>query len=222
MTRESMGNMYDFISHTWNPIKGVCSHECSYCFMKKRGVRLSEPRIEIKEFSDLGYGNFIFVGSSIDMWAEDILSDWILFVLDYCNKYKNRYLFQSKNPQRILDFIDHPTIQKSVICTTIETNRYYPNIMNNSPAIEDRVKVMEAIATKGIDTYVTAEPLMQFDLEPMVAFIRRCNPKQVNIGRNTFRKVVLPEPTPIEAQALKAELTKFTKVKVKENARIWF
>ena len=37
-----------------------------------------------------------FVGSSIDMWAEDIPSDWIRIVLDCCNKAANKYLFQSK------------------------------------------------------------------------------------------------------------------------------
>jgi DNA repair photolyase len=29
------GNMFDFISHTWNPIKGACFHDCEYCYMKR-------------------------------------------------------------------------------------------------------------------------------------------------------------------------------------------
>ena len=37
MLRESKGNMYDFITHTWNPIKGKCLHNCSYCYMKRFG-----------------------------------------------------------------------------------------------------------------------------------------------------------------------------------------
>ena len=64
--------------------------------------------------------------------------------------------------------------------------------------------------------------LMQFDLDEMVEYIRRCNPKQVNIGRNTNRKVELPEPTADEVKALVNELEKFTKVEIKKNARIWF
>ena len=81
---------------------------------------------------------------------------------------------------------------------------------------------MEKIADSDIDTYVTAEPLMQFDLDEMVEYIRRCNPKQVNIGRNTNRKVELPEPTADEVKALVEELEKFTKVEIKKNARVWF
>ncbi|KAA3926223.1 hypothetical protein F3F25_18205, partial [Bacteroides ovatus] len=80
----------------------------------------------------------------------------------------------------------------------------------------------EKIVDLGIDTYVTAEPLMQFDLDKMVEYIKRCKPLQVNIGRNTNRKVQLPEPTANEAKVLVTELEKFTKVEIKKNAGIWF
>ena len=149
-------------------------------------------------------------------------SHWIKMVLDYCDKSANKYLFQSKNPSRILDFITHPVFHHSVICTTIETNRFYPEIMRNSPKIEERVRAMEKIANLGINTYVTTEPLMQFDLDKMVEYIKRCKPLQVNIGRNTNRKVQLPEPTANEAKVLVTELEKFTTVEIKKNAGIWF
>lgn len=71
---------------------------------------------------------------------------------------------------------------------------------------------------------VTAEPLMRFDREEMVSFIRRCNPKLVNIGRNSCRRIVLPEPTQEEVQQLIAKLKSlksFTKVNVKDNALEW-
>ena len=81
---------------------------------------------------------------------------------------------------------------------------------------------MEKIADSGIETYVTLEPLIQFDLNEMVEYIRRCKPKQVNLGRNTNRKIEIPEPTADEVKALVAELGKFAKVEIKKNARIWF
>ena len=205
------GYMYEFVTHTWNPIKGKCSHGCTYCYMKKMCSRLNTPRLDAAELTCyLECSNFIFVGSSIDMWAEDIPSHWIKMVLDYCDRSANKYLFQSKNPSRILDFITHPVFHHSVICTTIETNRFYPEIMRNSPKIEERVRAMEKIANLGINTYVTTEPLMQFDLDKMVEYIKRCKPLQVNIGRNTNRKVQLPEPTANEAKVLVTELEKFT------------
>lgn len=75
---------------------------------------------------------------------------------------------------------------------------------------------MEKIVDLGIDTYVTAEPLMQFDLDKMIEYIKRCKPLQVNIGRNTNRKVQLPEPTANEAKVLVMELEKFTTVEIKK------
>jgi hypothetical protein len=191
--------------------------------MKKMCSRLNAPRLDAAELTSyLECSNFIFVGSSIDMWAEDIPSDWIRIVLDCCNKAANKYLFQSKNPSRILEFITHPVFHRSVACTTIETNRSYPDVMCNSPVIEERVRAMEKIADLGIETYVTLEPLMQFDLDELVGYIKRCKPKQVNLGRNTNRKIEIPEPTAGEVKALVAELGKFAKVEIKKNARIWF
>ena len=78
MIKESKGNMYEFVTHTWNPIKGKCSHGCTYCYMKKMCSRLNTPRLDAAELTCyLECSNFIFVGSSIDMWAEDIPSHWI-------------------------------------------------------------------------------------------------------------------------------------------------
>jgi len=128
---------------------------------------------------------------------------------------------QSKNPKRFLEFINHPIMERVVFCTTIETNRFYPEIMNNAPKIGERVEAMEEIASLERSTMVTAEPLMQFDHEEMASFIRKCKPKLVNIGRNSCRRIVLPEPTQEEVQQLIAELKSFAKVNVKDNALEW-
>ena len=45
MIKESKGNMYEFVTHTWNPIKGKCSHGCTYCYMKKMCSRFEYPQI---------------------------------------------------------------------------------------------------------------------------------------------------------------------------------
>ena len=221
----SKGNMYDFISHTWNVLKGRRLHACIYCFMlalahrfnNMKGLHLDEAELRV----NLGKGNFIFVGSSTDMFAADVPADWIMRVLDYANEFDNRYLWQSKNPARILKFINHPVFQKSVVCTTIETNRWYPDIMNNAPLPEERAKAMAAISAVGVTTYVTCEPFIAFDHDALIALIRACNPAQVNIGKNSVRSVCLPEPTRDEVQAFIADLKTFTNVKVKSNASEW-
>lgn len=228
MLNKSKGDMYKFIDFTWNPIKGKCLHDCSYCYMKQINPDVKETRLAEYELNtNLGYGRSIFIGSSTDMFAKDIPSEWIIKVLDYCYQNSNMeqpntYLLQSKNPKRFLEFINYPIMKRVVFCTTIETNRFYPEIMNNAPKIEERVEAMKEIASLGYSTMVTAEPLMQFDHEKMLSFISSCTPKLVNIGRNSCRKIELPEPTKEDVQQLIVELKSFTKVNVKDNALEWY
>lgn len=227
MLNPSKGNMYEFITHTWNPIKGYCSHNCPYCYMKQFNPNARPPRLVESELnSDLGRSNFIFIGSGIDIFAKDIPSEWITRVLDRCKQEhgttpKNAYLLQTKNPKRFLEFVNHPATKQCVFATTIETNRFYPDIMFNAPLVEERVEAMEEIANLGFTTMVTAEPLIQFDLHDMVSYIKKCKPKLVNIGRNSRREILLPEPSNEEVKQLIVELKKFTKVHVKKNARAW-
>lgn len=135
------GDMYEFIKYTWNPIKGKCWHKCLYCYMSVICPNLDELKLAEYEFkTDLGSINSIFIGSNTDAFAENVPSEWITRILDYCyqnhNAEKpNTYLLQSKNPKRFLEFINHPIMKRVVFCTTIETNRFYPEIMNNAPKI---------------------------------------------------------------------------------------
>lgn len=224
--RISQGDMYDFVTHTWNPVKGKCYHNCSYCYMGKCERIEKDIRLDADEFkTNLGEGNFIFVGSGIDLFADDIPEEWIKRTLDYCNEAnnklfgaKNKYLFQSKNPMRIYKFIEHPVFEYSVVCTTIETNRNYPDIMRKSPPIESRVDAMSKISSKGVKTYVTTEPLMEFDLDQMIDSIKQCEPSQVNFGRNTNWKAIIPEPNSEDIKKLIEEVAKFTEtIVIKKN-----
>lgn len=210
-------NMYDFINATWNTIKGECYHDCSYCYMKRWGKQ-KPGRFDEKELkTDLGTGNFIFVGSSCDMFSENIPDEWVKKTLKHMEKFDSKYLLQTKNPQRILNFIDACVItDKCIICTTIESDSFYPEIMKNSPQPMQRSIAMKKLS-EVIDTYVTCEPLMQFDLNEMVELIKICNPTQCNIGFDSGNNH-LPEPTKKETLALISELRKFTKVNIKNNA----
>lgn len=228
MSNISKGNMYDFVNITWNPVNGKCNHNCKYCYMKRINPNAGQIRLAVERFNDnLGKGNYIFLGSSTDLFAENVPSKWIERALQYCYYYNdpekpNTFLLQSKNPMRFLEFIDHPLMAYVEFCTTLETNRYYPDIMNNAPRIEDRVNTMEKIADLGFKTMVTAEPLMDFDLYEFVELIRHCGPYQINIGRNSIRDIILPEPSPKKVHDLVTNLQSFTRVKIKKNASIWF
>lgn len=207
---KSNGNMYEFITHTWNTVKGACLHDCSYCYMKRWGA-LKPVRFDEKELkTDLGSGNFVFVGSSCDMWADNIPDEWIFKTLSHCNKFEgNSYLFQTKNPRNIRRIL----IPNSNVCVTLESNIFYPEIMRNSPTPTERFEQMRLIRHP---LYITIEPIMDFDLPEFVEILKECSPIQVNIGADS-KRCGLPEPPKEKVIELISELEKFTKVYYKSN-----
>jgi DNA repair photolyase len=211
------GNMYPWITHTWNTVKGACPHGCSYCYMKRWGKQRPAYFDKREMKTDLGEGNFIFVGSSCDMFAADIPEAWIGQTLRKCWDSNNKYLFQTKNPKRLmgLDGMEIMLPYHSTVCTTIETNRVYPEIMQRSPTPENRV-IYLSVLSKALPRFVTIEPIMDFDLEPLVELVRRCEPEQVNIGADSGGHH-LPEPSRGQVEALIGELGKFTRVERKAN-----
>ncbi len=210
----SKGNMYSFITHTWNVIKGKCYHDCLYCYMKK--FKLYNTRFDEYELkTDLGKNNFIFVGSGCDMFADNISVDWILRILAHCRKFDNYYLFQSKNPK---NFLKYETLlpDKTVLCTTIETDMYFKKIMGNSPFPEERAKAMSKLYR--FHKYVTIEPIMDFNLTNLVELIKMCFPVMVNIGADS-KGHGLPEPSKEDIFKLIVELKKFTIIHKKNNLK---
>ena len=215
MLKKQSGNMYEFVSHTWPPIKGKCSHDCSYCYMKKWGeqppLRLDEKDLE----TNLGDGNFIFVCHTCDMFAEDVPEIWIRQVLNRTRRYNNKYLFQSKNPERFFEYYE--AYPKDVLFgTTIETNR---NIVESrAPVVSQRARALDELSFRGYETMVTIEPIFDFDLEPMVELIKTANPEWVNIGADS-KGHGLPEPSAEKVRSLIDCLGKYTKIKLKGNLR---
>ena len=207
----SKGNMYEFVTHTWNTVKGECFHNCSYCYMKRWGkqklVRFDEKELK----TNLGNGNFIFVGSSNDMWAQNIDENWIQRTLYHCSKYDNSYFFQTKNPQNLR----RDLIPNASVCVTLETNRHYPEIMNNCPTPEQRVEQMRLIKHP---LYITLEPMMDFDLPEFVEMLKSCEPIQVNLGADSGGNG-LPEPPEEKVLQLIDELQKFTTIHNKVNLK---
>lgn len=212
------GNMYQFVTHTWNTIKGECPHNCAYCYMKRWGKQ-PELHFDEKELkTDLGSGNFIFVGSSCDMWAYQIPINWIIDTAAHCRYFnKNKYLFQTKNSIRLYNL--RPCLPQNVVLgTTIETNRSYPE-MGIAPDVKKRAWGMFQLNSYGFETMITVEPIMDFDLDKLVGIIKFAEPKWVNIGANTNSKVKLPGPKPDKVKELITALKEFTEVKVKSNLK---
>lgn len=214
MLNKAKGNMYSFVTHTWNPIKGKCPHDCGYCFMKR--FPQGELRLDEKCFKDnLELGEFIFVGSSTDMFADEVPSEWIDQVLEYCGKFDVRYLFQSKNPERFHDFVFRFPLN-TVLGITIETNR--AGFTNKAPEVVERKHWLEGIKNYDIDhdLMVSIEPIMDFDLSVLVGWIKEIYPWFVSIGADS-KGHNLPEPSAEKVRGLIRELKKFTNVVEKDN-----
>lgn len=215
--RPTKGNMYNWVTHTWNPIKGACPHDCSYCYMKRWG-KLNPPHLDAREMkTDLGSGNYIFVGSSIDIFAEGIPIDWQFKVFIHCSEFDNHYLFQTKNPKgfELLTAMELPDI---TYCITLESNLPYPDIMRNAPKPLDRLYDFINLPMRGrnIKKMVTIEPIMDFNLTVFVRMIRDINPAVVNIGADSGHNN-LPEPPKEKILALIHNLQTFTEVRLKKN-----
>lgn len=214
MLNKSKGNMYAFITHTKNYLKGKCPHNCPYCYMKQ--FNLQPMRFDTKELNEnMGKNKFIFVGSSCDPFANDVNSDWIKQILSHCNQYPlNKYLFQSKNPERFQEFIGlYPP--NTTLGTTIETNRHYPLMLADAPPMNNRIVGMKAISNI-FDTMVTIEPIMDFDTPELINIIKAINPQWVNIGADS-KGHKLPEPNAEKIKDLLWNLHDVTDVKIKPN-----
>ena len=208
-----------WLTHTFNIVKGKCPHDHKdgYCYMKKWGEQpaLHFDKKELK--TNLGNGNFIFVGSSCDLFANAIPAKWIFDTLEHCKKFNNKYLFQSKNPGKIYVW-RHSLPEDSIIATTIETNRIYKE-MCKAPKPAERSFWLSKMQKLGYKTTITIEPIMDFNLDILVEIIEYCLPNFVSIGANTNYKIKLIEPSPDKVAALIERLKDFTEVKIKSNLK---
>ena len=213
------GNMYPWVTHTWNVIKGKCPHDCPYCYMKiypQKNIRFDESELQ----TDLGFENIIFVGSSCDMWAESISIDWIKTVIQHCESFPhNVYLFQSKNPERFFEVIDDlPITFQAIFGTTLETNR---DTYTNAPEPSERIPWMWELTDQKYRRFkrmISIEPVMDFDLVQFSMGIRNIHPNFVSIGADS-KGHNLQEPNKEKTLELITRLKTFTEVKIKDNLK---
>jgi DNA repair photolyase len=192
--------MYQDVDMTWNPISGRCIHNCFYCYVRRYWnmmdkVKHDSSKLQLKEHyltDNLGENNCIFVGSSSDMWANNVPTEWIQKVLSHCLKYpNNKYLFQSKNPYRFIELLNDKIKfpADSTFATTVETNReklikQYTDV-NIMPL--QRVNTIWGLKYRGCKTQITIEPIMDFDLDKLVELITIASPDTLVIGADSKR-----------------------------------
>jgi protein gp37 len=219
---KAKGNMYNFITHTHNAVKGKCPHGCMYCYVNRINKRFNitpkEPYLDEKELKkNLGSGNIIFIGSSCDMWAKNIPSNFIHKTLESCNKYpKNAYVFQTKNPERFIDF-KNEIPKGSHLGITIETNRKY-DCMGNTHSPHFRSAYFKDWGLLCFSRFITIEPILDFDIDDFLQIHANIRPHYVNIGADSGNNR-LPEPEPEKIRKLVSTLKTFTAVHLKPNLK---
>lgn len=211
--------MFDMISMTWNPVIG-CLHSCSYCWARRLvETRLKNskkykdgfvPKLVDKELKRKFHDQFVFVSDMGDLFGEWVPPEWIVKVLNVIKQSpSSTFLFLTKNPRKYKDFVD--LLPNNVVLgVTLESNREYP--ISKAPSPLDRYRNMADISFR--NKLVCIEPIMDFDLETFVQWIKEIQPAIVYVGYDNYNsKLVNPSPT--KTENLINRLETFTKVRTK-------
>jgi len=222
------GEMYrDWVTHVHSHLSGACPHRCSYCLVQAMGKRFKrvgeiysgEVRLREKELQvRYGSGKTIFVEHMNDLFAEQIPPAWITQILGHCNQWPyNTYVFQTKNPARMLPVRDYALFPpKRILGTTIESDDHH-ECMGAAPPTWDRAAGIRKIRKVGERVFVTIEPVLAMNVGTMLAWMDGIRPEFVNIGADS-KGTNLPEPTPKEVRALIDGLVELgIQVKMKRN-----
>lgn len=214
------GNMYEFVSKTWNPLAGECFHACGYCstnssrkrFPVMREKYSGDPRIiekeMLKRFSER---DIVFVVAQNDLFAENVPLEFIRRILNYTLNFKNIFIFQTKNPKGLKGW-NFP--KNSEIGITLESDLWH-KVMKNAPEPYQRIEAIEKYQIP-ID-FITIEPILNFS-SMFIEMIQKVKPKYVNIGADSSHGNY-EEPSKAKIMQLIKELEKFTIVKQKTNLK---
>lgn len=214
-------NMYQWVTHTHTHLGGRCSHDCKYCYVdnprfgrpkKYQGeIRLIEKELNV----NYGEDKSIFIENCNDLFASQVNTEIIMRVLKHCCMYPdNQYIFQTKNPSRYFAFIEYFP-DNFILGSTIETNFTTAGI-SKAPYSYERYQAMKYL--KGTKTFITIEPILDFDLSILTDWIIEINPDYVNIGADS-KNNDLPEPEWDKVSNLIENLKSFTQVNIKNNLK---
>ena len=100
-----------------------------------------------------------------------------------------------------------------ILGTTMETDRDYE--ISDAPTPEARMMAMYSLP---MPKMVSIEPIMDFDLVTLIAWVACIKPEFVSVGADS-KGHKLHEPPPDKVQRLIEELQGFTTVKIKDNLK---
>jgi len=216
---------------TWNPFKG-CEFDCTYCGptfkaqAKRQKHNCSEcynyvPHYHPERLKMIPNSPTVFVCGNADIKFCD--TDYLKQIIEAVSKRKHRektFYLQSKEPaclEPVLDLLP----ENVVLVTTLETNRDKGyDLVSKAPA--PSVRYEQFLNLDYPRKVITAEPIMDFDLNVFARWIIKINPEYLWLGLNSHEKTVrLPEPSPEKLYKL-AEILLASGIKVRgKSLRDW-
>ena len=198
---KAKGRMFQSVTHTWNPITG-CIHNCPYCWAKSLADRWGKPfypqfREHFLKDKMPDNGGWIFVGSTGDLMCDGMNHEWIVKVIEYIynNETDNKFLLQTKNPLRFLywqiETLLRTVQDKIIVGTTFETNR---KTLGTAPPPVDRYEALLWMREQGYRTFISMEPMADFDLEVIKEWIFQLQPEAIELGLENYTKFLTPPP----------------------------
>jgi hypothetical protein len=158
-------------------------------------------RLDAKSFlTHYGQGRVIFMEHMNDLFASGVTDEWVLSILQHAWLWPNNsFVFQTKNPVRAIAHVNTdgsaPCIRadRDYLGATIETNR---NVNPCAPWPSDRALAMAVLREKypAMKLFITVEPVLDFDVDSMLGFMRHIMPTFINIGADS-KGNGLEEPT---------------------------
>lgn len=205
---KAKGNMYPWVTHMHSHLRGACPHACPYCYATKgRAQRFAQGPLTFKaDELNVGYGSrggvpkTIFIEHTHDICANGVKAEWIEAILRHCRGTRyNTYVFQTRNPLALDFYYAGQLPPKCYIGTTIETNRKAPGY---APQPEFRAKgLWNCKMIDGAATFLTIEPVLDFDVDGMLDLIDIARPAFLNIGADS-KRCGLAEPSADKVLAL--------------------
>lgn len=248
MIEKTKSRMYEVEGktvRTWNVFKG-CEFDCIYCVQREQAKRQKhrcekcysyEPHLHPERLNEkFKAGETVFVAAAGDISFASF--DQFADILEVIGNYpETTFYIQSKNPAYFAEYLDtyssfighNPVLGNTnvVLGTTIETNRNAKHI-SKAPSPQERMTALAvtALAMPYSPRYfLTAEPLIDFDLDILLKWAKVIAPEFVYVGYTNpvgkAKKLQLPEPPLEKVKELCEELAKFTEVRLKSMRKGW-
>jgi DNA repair photolyase len=209
------GKMFPFITDTWNPLAGgPCPGECSYCwatdlkarykYSKYDGPWRVDEKVINKTFKP---GAFVFVQDMSDLWAPTIpFSIQQRVLANIIENPRVTFLTLTKFPIGYESYEDG--IPDNVILgITMETNRDVSKFSKAPLPYKRLVSLDIAAKANDLRTFISIEPIMDFDRANLLPWLNIIHTWAVAIGYDNYNNG-LPEPTLAKTKELIESLRK--------------